>query len=831
MTGPGGAVRLEPKVMQVLVCLAERPGDVVAKERLMRSVWPDAFVGDDVLTRCISELRRVFGDDAKEPRVIQTIPKTGYRLIARVSNGAEEKEKLQGDTLAARIQKGPVPVAEALRIGIEIAEALDAAHAQGIVHGDLKPGNVMLTASGTKLLDFVLPEQLEGKDVDARTDIFAFGAVLYEMITARKDFKEEEQPLSPPSLERVVRTCLEKDHDKRWSSIHDVLLQLQWIAQEKPTAVTAGDSKPQRGNGLPWLIAAAAIVLAATALLWSIGGPQAPHASTHVLSIVPPFGTTFATEEPPVVSPDGARLAFVAHDASGRRLLHIQALNSYSDARPLANTDGASMPFWKPDSGELGFFGQGKLKTVAISSGQVRTLAPASGARGGAWNNNDVIVFVPAPGGIPYRISASGADLTPIKVEGTGWYPSFLPDGRHFLLFEPSNPQPDQAVVQLTSLDAMPPARIVPAKSNAIYVAPGYLLFWRDGTLWAQPFDAERRQASGNPVALSGVVGLNPLINQALFSVSNQGTLAFYGGAAVQMQIAWFDRSGRRVGTPGPTGTFNSLSLSPDDGSVVYDEADPRTGRIDLQRFEFARGVPSRLTFHPSHDMFPVWSDDGGRVAFNSLRELPPHLYEVRPENPGNDRALLKAPAPKWPQGYSRDGSLLIYGSANPKTGSDIWALPLDGKSQPYPVLADPADERYGQLSPDGRWLAYVSNESQAYQVYVQSFPISGTKQQISIPSGGGFEPLWSRDGKELFYLSADNTLMAVDVTSSATTFDAGPPKPLFQTRIRLLEIQAGARHYGVSRDGKHFLVANATDEARSTPITVVLNWMTALGK
>ena len=546
----------------------------------MRSVWPDAFVGDDVLTRCISELRRVC-DDAKEPRVIQTIPKTGYRLIARVSNGAEEM--LQGDTLAARIQKGPVPVAEALRIGIEIAGALDAAHAQGIVHGDLKPGNVMLTASGTKLMDFGLV-QLEGKDVDARTDIFAFGAVLYEMITARKDFKEEDQPLSPPSLERVVRTCLEKDRDKGWSSIHDVLLQLQWIAQEKPTAATAGDSKLQRGNGLPWLIAAATIVLAATAVLWSIRRPQAPHASTHVLSVVPPFGTTLATEEPPVVSPDGARLAFVAFDASGRRLLHIQALNSYSDARPLANTDGASMPFWKPDSGELGFFGQGKLKAVAISSGQVRTLAPASGARGGAWNNNDVIVFVPSPGGVPYRISASGADLTPIKVEGVGWYPSFLPDGRHFLLFDPSNPQPDQAVVQLTSLDAMPPARIVPAKSNAIYVAPGYLLFWRDGTLWAQPFDAERRQASGNPVALSGVAGLNPLINQALFSVSNQGTLAFYGGAAVQTQIAWFDRSGRRVGTPGPTGTFNSLSLSPDDGSVVYDEADPRTGRIDLQR-------------------------------------------------------------------------------------------------------------------------------------------------------------------------------------------------------------------------------------------------------
>jgi hypothetical protein len=489
------------------------------------------------------------------------------------------------------------------------------------------------------------------------------------------------------------------------------------------------------------------------------------------------------------------------------------------------------MPFWKPDGRELGFFSQGKLKTVVISSGQIRTLTDASGARGGAWNKDDVIVFIPVPGGSPFRISATGGDPAPIDVQRAGWYPSFLPDGQHFLLFQPSNPQPDLAGVLVTSLDGMAPARIVPAKSNAIYVAPGYLVFWREGALMAQQFDPVSRQASGNPIALPGGAGLNPLINQGLFSVSEQGTLAYFGGLVGQTQLAWFNRSGQPVGTPGPTGTFNSLSLSPDDSSVVYDEADPRTGRIDLQRFEFARGVPSRLTFHPSHDMFPVWSNDGTRIAFNTLRDGPPNLYELRVDAPGSEQALLKTQLPKQAGGWSRDEKHFLYASVDPKTGADIWALPVGDPGKAFPVLNDPADERSPTLSPDGRWLAYTSNESQSYQVYVQSFPIAGSKTQISIPAGGGFEPQWRRDGKELFYLAADNMLMAVEVTSTPTTFHSGPPKPLFSTRIRLLEIQGGARHYGVSRDGQRFLVANATEEARSTPITVVLNWMSVLRK
>ena len=554
-------------------------------------------------------------------------------------------EFLEGETLAERLTRGKLPLDEALRTGIQIADALATAHKAGIIHRDLKPGNVMLTTRGATLLDFGLakpppvalsagvtqvatqqpltgagtlvgtlqymaPEQLQGLPADARTDVFAFGCVLYEMVTGRRAFTGDSpasviaailerepapiagpQPLSPPSLDRLVRPCLEKDRNKRWASMHDVLLQLQWTAQEKPSGGGGTDSSSSKRVRAPWLVAAAAVLVGTSALVWSLRRPPVPEVSTRVLSIAPPFATTLATEEAPVISPDGRQLAFVGHDVNDRRLLYVQALESYSGAAPLANTDGASMPFWKPDGQQLGFFGQGKLKAVVIGSGQVRTLAAAGGPRGGSWNKDDVIVFVPAPGGTPYRIAATGGDATPVKIGTLGWYPSFLPDGHHFLLFNHSNPQPDQAAVQLTSLDAMPPARIVPGKSNAIYVAPGSLAFWRDGTLQAQPFDAATRQAHGNPIALPGVAGLNPLINQALFSVSNEGTLAYYGGAVGQTQLAWFDRSGNRLGTPGPTGIFNSLGLSPDASSVVYDAADPRTGRINLAAFDFARGV------------------------------------------------------------------------------------------------------------------------------------------------------------------------------------------------------------------------------------------------
>ena len=802
-------------------------------------------------------------------------------------------EYVDGETLAARLATGPLPIAQALAYGVEIAEALDKAHHQGIVHRDLKPGNVMLTKGGVKLLDFGLaklradsplmdastrtipldaaqgprtgegtivgtlqymaPEQLEGKEADARADIFAFGAVLYEMLTGRRAFEGTSQasvisaimssdppalgalqPLTPPALDRVIRTCLSKDRDDRWASMHDVLLQLTWIAQDKSVGARAANAGSNgRRALLPWAVAAIAVI--AAAILWAsnLNRSTNPDVRVHFLSVLPPRGTSLATEEAPAISPDGRRLAFVAHDATGRRLLYTRPLDDATAARPLADTEGASLPFWSPNSQSIGFFGQGKLKRIDVATGRLQTLADSGGARGGAWNQANVIVFVPQPNDGPYQVSAEGgeATLVPMDTGGgrRGWFPSFLPDGRHFLVWAGEPSQPENSAVYLASLDSSKRTRLVTSRSNAIYAAPGYLFFWRDATLLAQPFDERKLELGGNPVPVATAVGLNFLTNQSLFSVSNSGTLVFFAGAVGQSELVWVDRGGRRLGKPGPTAAINCLSLSPDATRVVYDEADSRTGLMDLWQLDFARGVPSRLTFHPNHDFFPLWSPDGTRIAFGSLREPPPQLYMLDANSAGNEKLLLRTPFPKSPSGWSRDGELLIYSVTDPKNSGDIWALPLVGKREPYPLVNTTVDERYGTLSPDGRWLAYISNETGTYEVYVQALSGSGVRRQVS--TRGGFQPHWRRDGQELFYIAPDRTLMAMDFRSSAATFETGPPNALFATRTRWIEIQAGTRNYAAAPDGQRFLVANATDEAQSAPITVVLNWIATLGK
>jgi hypothetical protein len=395
------------------------------------------------------------------------------------------------------------------------------------------------------------------------------------------------------------------------------------------------------------------------------------------------------------------------------------------------------------------------------------------------------------------------------------------------LFFSAAPAQPENAGVFVASLDSSTATRLVTARSRAVH-APGYLLFWREGALLAQAFDETTAEVRGNPVAVANAVGLNPLTNQGLFSVSDSGTLVFFAGPVGESELVWFDRDGGRIGNPGPKGVFNSLSLSPDAMSVVYDQAEPRYRTMDLWRLDFARGIPSKLTFNPSHDMFPLWSPDG-RIAFNSIRQPPPQLYELNANSPGTEKLLLETNIPGGPSSWSSDGSLLIYQTHHPQTGGDIWALPLAGKSKPYSVVGTAADEHYGTLSPDGRWLAYISNVTGTYEVYAESFPATGFKRQVS--TQGGYEPHWRRDGKELFYMAPNHTLMAVDVTTNPTTLVVSPPKALFATRIKWMEIQAGARHYAAARDGQRFLINSATDEARSVPVTIVLNWSAALNK
>ncbi len=793
-------------------------------------------------------------------------------------------EYLDGETLAARLRRGPMPLTPALRTAVEIAEALAAAHAQGIVHRDLKPSNVMLTPGGAKLLDFGLarlrapavsglptsshvlpssqtaegliagtlpymaPEQLEGNEVDARADLFAFGAVLYEMVTGRKAFEGTSQanvisailssqppaiavlqPLTPPALDQVIHNCLAKDRNDRWASAHDVQLQLEWIAGH-PTAVSVatGIAQNRRRERLAWSVAALAGLALVVLWAWSLRRPT-PDVRTYVSSALPPPGVSLETDEAPAISPDGSRLLFVGHDVTGKQLLYMLSFDVASPAQPLANTDGASLPFWSPDSQRVGFFGQGRLKTVDIGTGQIRTLTDAGAARGGTWNRDDIILFAPRAGAGLLRISAAGGQPTPVKIDtGRTWFPSFLPDGRHFLFFAAEPAQPENAGVFVGSLDSSAARQLVTARSRAIH-APGYLLFWREGALLAQAFDETTLEVRGNPVAIANAVGLNPLTNQGLFSVSDSDTLVFFAGAVGESELVWVDRAGRRIGDPGPKGVFNSLSLSPDATSVVYDQAEPRNRTFDLWRLDFARGVPSKLTFHASHDLFPLWSPDATRIAFTSIREPPPQLFELNADGPGTERLLLKTAFPKTPSAWSSDGRLLFFDSANPQTGGDIWVLPLVGKPEPYPVVHTAADEHYGTLSPDGRWLAYISNETGFYEVYAESFPATGFKRQVS--TQGGFEPHWRRDGKELFYLAPNQTLMAVGVTSNPTTLEVSPPKALFATRVKWMEIQAVAHHYAAAPDGQRFLINGATDEARSVPVTIMLNWSAALKK
>jgi eukaryotic-like serine/threonine-protein kinase len=781
-------------------------------------------------------------------------------------------ERLEGETLAERLTRGPLKLVDTLVYATQIADALDRAHRRGIVHRDLKPANVMLTASGAKLLDFGLakvrpeplvegmtktagltgegvivgtlqymaPEQLEGREADERTDIFAFGAILFEMTSGRRAFDGKSQasviaailaadpppltkvtPVAPAALDRLVRTCLAKDPDDRWSSAHDVALQLRAIA-DAPDAPASGTDAPRRWlDRTGWLVAALAI---ATALAIALLGRRSdPEPSLNALSILPLENTTLASGEAPQISPDGRRVAFIARDPSGRNLVYVRELDSPT-AAALGGTDGASQPFWAPDSRRLGFFASGHLKTVSLAGGAPQTLARATVPRGGTWAPDDTIVFVPEPPFIPHRVPASGGQPAALPAAGGGfrWFPRLLPDGRRylFLVAESARVLPVTTGVHVGSIDSADSRPLLKSTASAVYVEPGYLIFRREATLVAQPIDLEAGVLTGSPARVADNAGFNPITYQGLFSASRDGALAFVDSRPAA-QFTWLDRVGRTVGTVGPPGDYNTHCLA-DETRLVYDSADPTTGAVDVSQLDIMTGATSRLTFHPSVDFYPVCSPRGDEVVFASLRQGPPDLYRQSLSAPGGERILLDTPLAKIPTDWSRDGRHLVYISLDPKTNWDIWTMPLEGKGDPRPFVATAAQESGGRLSPDGRWMAYGSNETDTFEVYVQPFPPTGAKWQIS--RGGGSEPYWRRDGRELFYLSRDKGIMAVEVRASGSGFALGPASSLGQTRLTAFEPVAQAGQFTVAPDGQRFLVTNAADAVR--PITLLLNWM-----
>lgn len=808
-------------------------------------------------------------------------------------------ELVEGQTLAVRLGEagGPLPVPEALNIGQQIAHALEVAHERGVIHRDLKPSNVKITPTQVvKVLDFGLaksvgltgaaddltqapggahdasgspvvlgtpaymsPEQARGGTVDKRTDVWAFGVVLFEMITGRRPFRGETAtetlaailksepdwgelpPAVDPGVRRLLHRCLQKDPSRRLQSIADARVQIE-------TLIRGGDDDPVGTDGTAaattghrstagvtsartaWTVAAlssiAALILAAVLL-------DKPQELPFHFPALPPPGASLATEESPLVSPDGRLLAFVGYDTGGTQRLYVSTLGEATYPQPLEKTEGASLPFWSPDSRALGFFAHGSLKTIDVFTHGDRLLAEAGGPRGGTWSRDGIIVFVPSPRAGPYRISAAGdgGDPTRVSLETDNsprWLPSFLPDGRHFLEFVPTVKQPQNSAVWAVSLESGKRQRLIDSQSNAIY-SQGHLLFLRTGTLWAQAFDATRLIVQGNPMRVADGVGLNPVTNQALLSASSSGTLAYFAGVVGHTELVWLDRDGHEIGRPGATGVINTVALSPDDTSVVYDQADPQTATFDIWRLVFGRGSPDKLTFNPSNDVFPLWAPDGNRIVFTSVREAPPQVFTMAATAAGDETLLFKFPAPVVPSGWADGGRTLLYTATDGRTATgDIMSVDVQTGISSV-VVQTASDERYGTVSPDGRWLAYVSNESNLYEVIVRALHQPGVRRQISV--GGGSQPQWRRDGLELVYMAPDRSLVSVGIQASGETLTTLPPRRLFRTRTKSLEVQGTARTYAIDRDGRRFLVANATEEAKYASISLVKNWRSSLAK
>jgi eukaryotic-like serine/threonine-protein kinase len=792
-------------------------------------------------------------------------------------------EYLEGETLSDRLVKGPLPFDQVLRYGLEIADALDKAHRQGIVHRDLKPGNVMITKSGVKLLDFGLakavetggrssgasltalptqnvkeltsegtilgtfqymaPEQLEGREADGRTDIFAFGAVLYEMATGRKAFsgtsqaslissimKDEPAPISaiapmtPATLDRVVKTCLAKDPEDRFQTAHDAKLQLQWIAEGGSLAGLPAPVALRRKNRerLAWSIAAFLAVLAAAATAGYVRRAPAPPRSIRFEIATPEEILSIDT---PRISPDGRYLAFNATDSSGKTRIWVRALNALS-AQPLAGTDGTKRPFWSPDSRFLGFFAEGKLKKIEVTGGPAQKICDAPTGADGSWSPEGAILFdgrandpihrVSAAGGIP--VVAVKADAARKETE-VAW-PEFLPDGKHYL-YMASGEKLGENIYRIGSLDSKESKPLMPAQTLVTYAPPGYLLFVRDKTLVAQRFDPKAQKTLGEPVPLAEQIGTDS-VGLARFSVSHEGTLAYRTGESGS-RLLWVDRTGKEIETAGDPGEIGNPTLSPAADRLAFNLADPRTGKMSIWIRDLGRGVSSRFTFGETGEHIPVWSPNGSRMVYSVIREPAWDLFEKPAASEGEAKELLKTDEWKLASDWSRDGRYIAFSSRSQKTRWDIWILPTFGDKKPIPFLKTGSAEGDAVFSPDGRYVAYQSDESGRNEIYVQSFPGPGRKWQAS--TAGGNDPSWRSDGKEIFYRALDQKLMGVEVTTS-DAFQAGVPKPLF-----LMRLQAGnARNkYVAAPDGQRFLLVAPLGREAMTPTTVVLNWFAEL--
>jgi len=796
-------------------------------------------------------------------------------------------EHLTGETLAERLEKGPLPLGQALGIATEIADALAAAHRQGVIHRDLKPGNVMLTKAGAKLLDFGLakltghgeqaaaahlastptgstpltgegmivgtlqymaPEQVEGKPTDARTDLFAFGAILYEMLTGKRAFDGTSpasvitavmsseppsiaslQPMTPPVVDWLVKRCLTKDPKERWDSAHDLASELRWIAEREvgePAKLAQGPAKRR----LFWAWAATTLILllvvaGLASALWRRSTPPptaSPLLARLSLTLAPVAPLTLTDQPSLALSADGKRLVYVA-EVDGIRRLYIRDLDRF-DASPLSGTDGAWGPFFSPDGQSVGFFADRKLKKVSVAGGAPVTLCGASTPRGGTWGPDNVILFTPAPGAGLWRISGDGGIPRPVTSpnratnELTHRWPVFLPAGKGvlFTVRTQSNTSFDDAQVAVLSLESGKWRVVLTGGSNARYLPPGYLVYAQAGSLLAAPFDLTSLKVTGPPAPVLGDVAMEEATGAAHFALSESGTLVYVSGGArlSRRRLMWVDRRNGSGPVTEDRRSFATPRFSPDGRRLVMavQEANDNIWVYD--------GRLVRRTFAGGSNVAPIWTPDGSQITFSSNRGGVYTLFSMPADGSGSATQLLPNDRIRFPGSWSADGRTLAFVELDPTGGSDIWITHPDRGSKPEPLLRGPFDERDPEFSPDGHWLAYTSNESGQAEVYVRPFGTTGERFQVS--ADGGSEPHWSRRGRELLYRQG-NRIMAAAIETGPQFKVSTPTKVLEGSYGE--DLMAGMRNWDLAPDGERFVVVVPDEVSSPRELRVVLGW------